>query len=117
MPEHGRAEALDAMARNDRWASCRIAWTESYRVLALAGRSTEALREDWARTDVIDVDQELCERAGELARTTGLRTLDALHLASALRVDDGALTFATWDRPLWDAAGENGFALVPAARP
>ena len=47
----------------------------------------------------------------------GLRTLDALHLASALAVADENLVLATWDRRLSDGARDEGLVVLPQPRP
>lgn len=71
----------------------------------------------WAVTQVVEVDQPLCLHAAQLAARRGLRTLDALHLASAIAVADDDLVTATWDRRLWDAAREEGLTVLPRERP
>ena len=46
--------------------------------------------------------------------------LDALHLASALRLADGdpaSMTFACWDLRLWRAARDDGFTMLPPTEP
>ena len=53
-----------------------------------------------------EVDEPLCLHAARLTADRGLRTLDALHLASALAVADENLVLATWDRRLSDGARE-----------
>ena len=42
-------------------------------------------------------DQDLVEAAAELTRGHDLRSLDALHLAAALLVQDLDLVVASWD--------------------
>lgn len=68
---------------------------------------------DWEEFHVVDVDQPLCERAVELAERHGLKTLDAIHLASALAISHDDLTFATWDRRLHAAAKAEGMKTLP----
>ena len=45
-----------------------------------------------------------------------MRTLDAIHLAAALVVDDPALEFVTYDARLADAARANGLRVVQPGR-
>lgn len=52
---------------------------------------------DWARTQIVEVDEVLCDLACDLAEATGARTLDAIHLAAAQRVGGGGLPFLTAD--------------------
>ncbi|MEN3281469.1 MAG: uncharacterized protein V7607_2609 [Solirubrobacteraceae bacterium] len=69
----------------------------------------------FAELRVIGVDGPLVQSAGELAERHGLRGYDAVHLASAIGVNDPGLVFATWDNDLGAAAIACGYA-VPARR-
>jgi hypothetical protein len=51
--------------------------------------------------------------AGRRSSRRTLGSLDALHLAAALILPPEDLVFATWDRRLHAAAGEEGLALLP----
>jgi predicted nucleic acid-binding protein len=62
---------------------------------------------------VVGIDEDLRLRAGELADELGLRSYDAVHLASALALGP-ATTFITWDVDLSAAAHESGLAVAPA---
>ncbi len=50
-----------------------------------------------------------------LAVQHGLKTLDAIHLASAMMIAADDLTFATWDRRLHAAAQAEGLTTLPAS--
>jgi predicted nucleic acid-binding protein len=65
--------------------------------------------------DVIGLDAALAHSAGELAERHGLRGYDAVHLASAIAIEDPSLVMATWDRYLAAAAAGHR-AVVPAHR-
>jgi predicted nucleic acid-binding protein len=68
----------------------------------------------WAALDVLEVSDTLIQAAGKTARTHTLRAYDAVHLAGALAFAEGeALDFLCWDRELSEAAGKEGFALIP----
>ena len=58
-------------------------------------------------------DLDLVHVAGELADRHGLRGFDAVHLASALKVQElkGTVTFAAFDRALVRAAKAEGRSL------
>lgn len=71
----------------------------------------------WDEVAVVEVDEPLCLHAAQLTADRGLPTLDALHLSSALAVADDDLVVATWDRRLWDAARDEGLAVLPRRRP
>ena len=65
---------------------------------------------------VIGLDERLARSAGELAERHALRGYDAVHLASALAIDDPDLVMATWDRDLATAAAAQDRTVVPAPR-
>lgn len=73
------------------------------------------LEQLWAEIEAFSVTTTILRYAEHAAIDHGLRAYDSFHLATALRfaeVED--VTFACWDRELRDAAGDHGFALVPA---
>jgi predicted nucleic acid-binding protein len=76
-------------------------------------RAVRAIDELYAELDVIGLDEALARAAGALAERHALRGYDAVHLASALAVDDRDLVVATWDRALADAANAQDRAIVP----
>jgi len=77
----------------------------------------------WAGYVTLAIDDACLRQAGELVdRHTrhALRALDAIHLASALRIagaDPSGVTFACWDLRLWRAARDEGFTMLPASEP
>jgi hypothetical protein len=75
------------MARADGWFMCRVGFLETARAVSVAGSpsAVRAVHGEWPAFGVIEVDQDLVERAIELALAHDLRSLDALHLA-----DDGS---------------------------
>jgi len=73
------------------------------------------VKRDWMiGCDVVEVDRDLAERAAQVALASGLRAMDAIHLASALSLRVEGLTFATWDVRLYRAARERGLRTLPA---
>lgn len=91
---------------------------------ALAGDSVVSLRgsidafiEDVV---VVDADREVNAIAAQLVHRHLLRTIDAIHLASALELQpdhEADVTFACWDRRLWNAAATAGFTMLPSDPP
>ena len=85
------------------WISGRHTEVETRRNLARLldgrdlGKAQQSFREDWARTNVVELDAVLCGMAADLAEVTQARTLDALHLAAAQRVGGGLLPLLTAD--------------------
>lgn len=107
------------MAQADGWFVCRVGFVETARAVGLAGgaAASRAMRSEWPAFAVLEVDQALVERAAELALGHELRSLDALHLASALVLPGEDLVVAAWDRRLRLAALEEGLALFPEHLP
>jgi hypothetical protein len=63
-------------------------------------------QEQWRKVDVVEVNRELIELAGQMARTHALRGCDAFQLASAL--DTQTTLLISSDNDLNDAARNNG---------
>lgn len=72
-----------------------------------------AFTEDVRKLFVVELDASLCEDAAGISELTGVRTLDALHLAAARRVGDG-ITVLTFDLRQAQAARSLGLAVVGA---
>ena len=72
--------------------------------------------EAWRRLAIVELDAAVAASAVATARARIVRAADAIHLASALLLADGeasAVTFACFDRRLWQAAGILGFVRFP----
>ena len=77
---------------------------------------TEALR-GWKAIRSVTVSSGNVSEACKLTWKRGLRGYDAVHLASAIRLQRLArapVTVATLDRELWAAAAAEGLAVWPA---
>ena len=100
------------------WITARHTWVEVLRNLGrlLGGperaRVRKLFRADWSRMLVVELDATTCERAGDLAETLHVRTLDALHLAAAERAGRGALPFVTYDIRQAQAARSLGWTVL-----
>ncbi|MDO8388854.1 MAG: type II toxin-antitoxin system VapC family toxin [Actinomycetota bacterium] len=126
LPESGRDVALDLWERAECAVSSRLASPEVFAALAAAARGGRAVREAASRLgDVWSIDiwaqvwpVALTERVERLAAACAqqfqLSGADAVHLASALVLDDSSVVMATWDRRLSDAARAAGLRVVPA---
>lgn len=115
--EDGSDAVVEAMSGEDTWTMCRIGFVETVRAVARGGEpeDIERVKRDWTvGCDVVELDQGLAEHAARLALASGLRALDALHLAAALNLSDEDLIFATWDVRLHRAAREQGLRTLPA---
>jgi predicted nucleic acid-binding protein len=92
-------------------ATSRLAVIEVLRATSLANPAPEvriAADRLLASCLLVEVSADLVRSAASLTSTT-LRTLDAIHLASALRV--GPDEFIAYDRRLLDAASSHGLAV------
>jgi predicted nucleic acid-binding protein len=63
---------------------------------------------------LVAVDERLVRSAGALAERHALHGYDAVHLATALSVQDAELLIATWDQDLGAAALAAGRAVTPS---
>lgn len=98
---------------------CRVGYVETVRAVGLTGGNSavRAFREEWPAFGVVAADQDLVEGAAGLTRKHDLRSLDALHLAGALLLEDEELVMAIWDRRLHSAAQEEGLRVIPERLP
>jgi predicted nucleic acid-binding protein len=92
--EDGSDVVLEAMGGAGAWSICRIGFVETVRAVDAAGggRAVKRIERDWLAFDVVEIDQALVEHAAELARSSALRSLDALHLAAALAAREQGLS-------------------------
>ena len=115
--EEGSDPLLRAMEEASAWSMCRIGYVETFRAVAMAAgrRAAKRVKADWLSFEVVEVDAALSEHAARLTLEAELRSLDALHLASALMLPQRNLTVATWDTRLHRAALERGLQTLPSA--
>lgn len=117
--------AKELWDRADSVTSSQLVYPEARAAAALALRTgrigartlrsaVRAIDDLHAELRVIGIDGALAQFAGELAELHGLRGYDAVHLASAIAIEDPGLVTVTWDRDLADAAIACGYAVVPA---
>jgi uncharacterized protein len=115
-PDSARAEEL--LSADTTWVTGRHTAVEVRRNLARELRAADlaAARQqferDWQNTAVVELTQEVCDVAAELAELTGSRTLDALHLAAAKVVGGGALPIVTFDVRQAQAARSLGWVVL-----
>jgi uncharacterized protein len=107
----------------DHVTSVRLIYTEARTALAQAARlgrlasadlpaTLEELEELYGQLDLLEVDDVLVRRAGELAQHHALRGYDAIHLAAAERVRGDTTIMVAGDGDLCAAAGALGLAVV-----
>ena len=86
------------------------------RDLSAAGleRAMSTWTEFWRSVWPIELTALVADHAGVLARAHSLGGADAVHLASALALEDPDLVVAAWDQRLSHAARGAGLAVAPA---
>ena len=100
------------------WITGRHTWIEVRRNLArlCAGEQLAQVREafeaDWARINVVELDEETCRMAADIAEVTLTRTLDALHLAALRRIGALEVPLLTFDLRQARAARELGMNVL-----
>jgi predicted nucleic acid-binding protein len=119
--EEADSETADALLRSDPSPlTARHTVVEVRRNLARllterdAGEARATFMQDLERLSLIELDADTCEMGAAIAEVTGVRTLDALHLAAAQRAGGPALPFLTFDVRQAQAARALGFTVVGA---
>ena len=93
-------------------ATSEIAIVEVARAATIAGASADAVDNLLARCELVDLTTSLLHEAAQLA-SARLRTLDAIHLASALLIGPDELV--AYDARLAETAREAGLKVVQPA--
>ncbi len=113
------AEATTVATSLVSYVEARSALARRRRERTLSGMKEQELVQlldaDWSRYRHVDVTESLVNEAGTLAATHALRTYDAIHLASALELQEKLgrpVTFAAFDQPLNRAAKKVGLRLI-----
>lgn len=112
--EEAESDALRAALGDSVVATCNLARTEVMRAARQKHRLvvTKA-RELLASVDLIQLDDELLDLAGELE--VQLRSLDAIHLAAALELGDELEAVVTYDQQMARAATALGLRVAAPA--
>jgi hypothetical protein len=103
----------DALAGDQLISSeiCRVELGRVLRRLGLGQGAELLVRGVVERIELLRLDDQILDRASEVG-PTDLRTLDAIHLASALAIGRELDAVVTYDRRLAAAAEEAGFAVM-----
>ena len=81
---------------------------------SMSGESVVAEFEDlFARMSIIEMDDWVWLKAAAVAMASGVKSLDALHLATASAPGISDIEFATFDKRLAVAARQLGMVVVP----
>lgn len=123
--EAGTDETISRVDASSMAATSRVAYPETRAALArrqreagmtrpALARAVAALDRDLGRFVVIELSAKLAKRAGDLAQRRALRGFDAIHLASALEIEEltGTVpTFCCFDDRLREAAVAEGLPV------
>lgn len=111
--EEAESDALRAALGDRLVVSCNLARAEVMRAARRKSASiVDKARELLSNTDLIQLDDELLDLAGELEPP--LRSLDAIHLAAALELGDELGAVVTYDARMVEGAQALG---LPVAAP
>lgn len=124
--EDGSEAVTAKLIESEGVAVCRIAWAEAMAAFsrrvrdvpedaAVIEQAKAALAQDWPNFIVMEVTQQLVERAGDYADTFALRGYDSVQLASAFevgRVTESPIYFACFDTRLNKAASVLGMSCI-----
>ncbi|MGH2749444.1 MAG: type II toxin-antitoxin system VapC family toxin [Actinomycetota bacterium] len=124
LDESGADTSRDLWDEADFATVARIAYPEARAAFASAhraGRITGPELEDakgrlnqlWTQVQIVELDAPVAISAGELAETFALSGFDAVHLVTAIEVQDESLVVATWDADLRVAALDASLQVAP----
>ena len=104
-PESGPLRRFLRRHRTDGRVTSALARVEVVRAVAAGGPAAVAqARRQLARLDHVNIDRVLLDEAATLAPGAILRSLDAIHLASASSIGADLRAVVTYDRRMADAA-------------
>jgi hypothetical protein len=98
--------------RSDQLVTSALARVEVVRAVSPGGpRALEHARRQLSRLDQILLSTDLLDRAATLAPTVQLRSLDAIHIASAQVVGSELRTVVTYDQRMANATAGLGLLV------
>jgi predicted nucleic acid-binding protein len=117
--ETGTDAVIRLMDAEPRWAASQVTLTEAKIALCRAEPGTDASSErqrrldlDWDRFTTVPTDADCLAMALKIGCDHPLRTLDAIHLAAALRLP-APVAFLSFDRGQAEVAAALGLDVVP----
>jgi predicted nucleic acid-binding protein len=115
--EPGTDAVLQAMNDDRDWAASSLARVETQVSLchrgtqgAIDGPAVRRLANDWDRFNAVPIDAECLARARDIGCVQRVRTVDAIHLASALLLP--TVTFVSFDRQQMEASRALGLEVL-----
>lgn len=112
LEEAGHEDLRSRLSRWDGYVSSMLLGVEAIRACSRYGSECAKDAREWLEgVTLIPLDDTVLDVATSLL-PVGVRTLDALHLATALTVKDEIGAFFTYDRRLREAAVEHGLPVA-----
>ena len=112
------SRALETRLResSDKFVTSTLAKVEVTRAVFTGGpEAFELVRRHFLRIDQINIDAAVIESAAIMAPGMQVRSLDAIHLATALLVGDELRSVVTYDARMAQAARSLGLAVEAPA--
>lgn len=117
LEEAGHGSLRSELSRWDGYVSSMLLGVEAIRACARYGRGYAEDARAWLEgMALLPLDDTVLDVATALS-PAGVRTLDALHLATALTVRDEIGAFFTYDQRLAEAAADHGFRVCHPGEP
>lgn len=115
-PESAAIAAWRAsLDRDDVFFTCELAVTEVLRAVRRVDGDADVALTHLDALDQLVIDRDLLLTAGRLG-PSGLRSLDAIHLAAATAAGDDLTGVVTYDDRMADAARELGLGTLAPGR-
>jgi predicted nucleic acid-binding protein len=115
--EPGTPELVEAVRTEPEIVSSALAWTEVVRAVRSSGGRPTRAEAVLERIALVPIDAGITRSAARLS-PAGLRTLDAIHLATALSLADDVAALVTYDARLAEAAAKEGLEVrAPGPEP
>lgn len=115
VPEPESLALVDYLHEPRRRLTRALSLTEAWRGLRRAGAASPSPAGLLEAFHLVGLDERVLTKAATVDPPT-LRPLDAIHLASALSLEDTTLDFVTCDDRLADAARVHGLRVVQPGR-
>jgi predicted nucleic acid-binding protein len=104
-------EMVEAVRADPEVVSSALAWTEVIRAVRRARGRVARAREVLEGIALVPIDDGIIRGAADLA-PIGLRTLDAIHIATALSLGEDVTSLVTYDDRLAEAAAIAGIEVI-----
>jgi uncharacterized protein len=108
--EPGTLALVEQVRADPEIVSSALAWTEVVRAVRRSGGRAVRAEAVLERIALVPIDDGVIRSASRLS-PTGLRTLDAIHLATALSLEGDITALVTYDVRLAEAATAGGLEV------